>query len=248
MKYATYLINLDKSTQRLDACTKEFAKQNITFERISAVYGADLSSEELALAYNPCAPDAHYKVLGVGEVGCFLSHRKVWQAIIDAELDFAVVLEDDIHLTGVSFAKMIEAIKQIDRPWYYIKILGVREPSHLLRSQEIDQFMLSTFQKVPARTGAQIVSREGAARLLKTTAPFYRPVDLDLQYWWEKNIFVDVLHPYVFAVNQNETSDIDAQKSRKKSAKKPIKRIFDRIKYYALVRKNGRALKAKLFL
>jgi glycosyl transferase family 25 len=158
------------------------------------------------------------------------------------------VLEDDIHLTGVSFSNMVDAIKLIDRPWFYIKILGMHQPSHLLRSQVIEEFTLSTFQKVPARTGAQIVSREGAIRLLKSTAPFYRPVDLDLQYWWEKNIFVDVLHPYVFAVNHNEVSDIDAQKSRKKSAKKPIKRIFDRIKYYGLVHKHGRALRAKLFV
>lgn len=36
-KYSTYLINLERSTDRLELMKKEFSKSNLTFERISAI-------------------------------------------------------------------------------------------------------------------------------------------------------------------------------------------------------------------
>ena len=48
-----FVINLDKSTDRMVKVSKRLSELGIAFERISAVYGADLSQEEIDKYYCP---------------------------------------------------------------------------------------------------------------------------------------------------------------------------------------------------
>ena len=33
-----------------------------------------------------------------GVIGCYLSHRRFWQMVVDRKMDYAVILEDDVKL------------------------------------------------------------------------------------------------------------------------------------------------------
>lgn len=44
-----------------------------------------------------CLLQFHGRALTYGEIGCFLSHYKVWQQVVASNLDTVLVLEDDIR-------------------------------------------------------------------------------------------------------------------------------------------------------
>lgn len=86
----TYVINLDRSAERLAHMSEQLLALEIPFERIGAVDGSALVQSVL---------DAHRPMLP-GTIGCFLSHRKVWQRLIESGETHALVLEDDAKLSS----------------------------------------------------------------------------------------------------------------------------------------------------
>ena len=100
MRFKVFVINLDKSTDRLALCQQNLERLGIDFERIPAVYGKDLSEQQVVDFYDRAANQKGYKKdLNTGELGCYLSHIKCWQKIVDEQLDFALILEDDFVLS-----------------------------------------------------------------------------------------------------------------------------------------------------
>ena len=83
-----FLINLKQSHDRLEKSADRLGRQGVTFERIDAIYGKDLSEAELAEHYSTeVNQQKFYRALSRGEIGCYLSHRMAWQKIVDEQLD-----------------------------------------------------------------------------------------------------------------------------------------------------------------
>lgn len=232
MQYQTFVINLDKSVDRLEGSQSTLDALDIEFERVSAIYGGDLTQSEIDHVYSSSSSRAYYKDLNVGEVGCYLSHRLCWKLIVERELDYAFILEDDFIYQGDVFKSIIDVVDNMDTDWHYIKLAGQPKPADIIDSQHAGAFSLCRFRKVPARTCAQVVSLEGAKRLLAASETFSRPVDIDIQYWWEKGIQVHGILPPPFRSNSAIMSEIQAFSDRKSANKKVFKRVWDKAAFY----------------
>ena len=93
-----YLINLDRSEDRLAHMQLELGRAKVDFERVAAVDGATLAAdlvEDFRRNRIKAKPDGWLP----GEVGCFLSHLETWHRIAAANEPWAVVFEDDIHVS-----------------------------------------------------------------------------------------------------------------------------------------------------
>jgi GR25 family glycosyltransferase involved in LPS biosynthesis len=128
------------------------------------------------------------------EIACFLSHRLVWQALLDSDNDAALIVEDDVdvdqthfkagyalaceHLAGgyVRFPKNLNEL-----PFKSIACVG---NTSLFYPTEIALGMQ-----------LQLVSREAAKQLLKATQCFDRPVDTFLQMRWLTDVSCKVVSP-----------------------------------------------------
>lgn len=192
-----FLINLDDSTDRLKTAYKRLAPYNFNITRVSAVVGKYVDKETLNKYY--CARknrEGYYRELGPGEIGCFLSHLKVMQNIVDNKIPYAIILEDDFKVVG-ELDKAISALENIDFAWDMVKLAEygnkVRPTAHQFKLN--NEFDLKIQKKVSAGTCAQAVSLAGAKKILEGCIPFGRPVDTDYQYWWEKNLEVLTLSP-----------------------------------------------------
>lgn len=86
----SYLINLDRSTDRLAYMDSQFKRLGIPYERVSAVDGRSLDGKKLTAAF---------QTMSSGEAGCFYSHRRVWDIVGRCDDTHAAVFEDDIHLS-----------------------------------------------------------------------------------------------------------------------------------------------------
>jgi glycosyl transferase family 25 len=213
-----FLINLDDSTDRLEKSQKRLAQQGIEFERVSGVKGAELSEKEVLKHYDPNLNKAgyHYE-LSRGQIGCYFSHRKAWQRILDSGADYGIVLEDDFYLPG-DLNACIKAIDQLPFSWDLIKLAAYQDRqreiafSHSI-TPELD---IVIHQKPMSGGAAAAITKSAAQRLLEATDKFGRPVDSDIQHFWEKNIKVLSLMPYPVAQDMDFTSTISVQSSKTK--------------------------------
>jgi len=95
-KLKCYVINLDRSKDRLAQGSQTFHEKNLTFERVEAVDGALLDDEHV----EHLTSRRHWPYpLSRGEIGCFLSHRECLRRIIESNDAWGVVFEDDIIIS-----------------------------------------------------------------------------------------------------------------------------------------------------
>lgn len=87
-----FVINLDRSPDRMLHMQKTFDDLGICFERLSAIDGNSLTSAQ-------CDEVNPSKRMSKGEIACFLSHKKCWELIAAGDDDFGVVFEDDVHIS-----------------------------------------------------------------------------------------------------------------------------------------------------
>src|SRR5690606_3854414 len=102
--YQTYLINLDRATERLEMMENEFNRIQLPFIRISAVDAKNLDKESFQVK------NRYDRDLLPGEIGCFLSHVKTLKTFLDSDKDFAVIIEDDAKFVEIGRASCRERV------------------------------------------------------------------------------------------------------------------------------------------
>ncbi len=238
MQFKVFVINLDKSTERMAFMHQQLEQLNIEYERVPAVYGKDLSETEVQAVFNESDNLAKYdKVLNVGEIGCYLSHINCWNMMVEQELDFALILEDDSVLNE-ELLLLINSISELSPSWDYIKLCHGRKQKAVIDTMKLtEQFSLSTCLKLPSSTRGQFVSISGAKKLLATATPITRPIDIDIQFWYEKALTCFVVRPYP-VLEANFESEICNLGNRHTVQKHPFKRIWQKICFEKNVRLN----------
>lgn len=221
-----YLINLEKSTQRLSQSASRLAEQNIEFERLNAILGKSLSKEEKFAHYSKSLNEKQYYYnLSDAQIGCYLSHRKAWERIASSNESFGIVLEDDFVLNS-DLNRAIETIKGLDVPWDVIKLAAYNNRTRPIAfSYEIDnEFKLVIHNKPMSGGAATAITKEAAQRLLDTTQTFGRPCDTDIQYFWERGVEVMSLLPYPVSQDLHYESTIGD--GTNKQHRRPIRRLW----------------------
>jgi len=140
---------------------------------------------------------------------------------VNENLYFALVLEDDF-INNAALSKLMYDVAQIEQLWDCIKFAEFSIKRKFVFSEKLGNANLEIYNKIPARTCAQIISLVGAKKLLAMSKKFDRPVDIDIQHWWESDLRVFGLKPYPFEINQNMDSDIEKKDSRKKPKRRRI--------------------------
>ncbi|VEG13283.1 glycosyltransferase family 25 protein [Moraxella cuniculi] len=87
------VISLESKPERRTHITQEFSKQGIDFEFFDAITPNQVT--QLAKQHGLALGDAF---LTEGEKACFMSHACLWQQMIDENLTYLAVFEDDIYL------------------------------------------------------------------------------------------------------------------------------------------------------
>lgn len=119
----TFLLNLDRCTERLEHMRQVLAALNFPYERVSAICGAELSEEELARFFDADRSlAANRSRMTVGEIGCALSHDLIYQRMMEEGIECALVLEDDIDISP-EFPRALECVRKsldVTRPQVFL--------------------------------------------------------------------------------------------------------------------------------
>lgn len=162
-----YLINLERSRERLKFMSEQFETLSLSAERLPAVDARQID----------LGPFAHLQ-LTPGEIGCFLSHRAAWERLFGSGEQYALILEDDTHLSP-ELPKLIADMSWFPKDATAVKMETSRAPVILDPTEHPAPMgrKLRRLRTAHMGTGAYIVCREGAGELLRASEDFREPVD-----------------------------------------------------------------------
>jgi len=93
-EYNIKIINMNDRIDRLNDITKKFEQENLLFQRIEAVNGKNLTlTPELLDLFKD--NDFGFRR---GVIGCALSHYNLWKELVNSNLFYYVIMEDDVSL------------------------------------------------------------------------------------------------------------------------------------------------------
>jgi len=214
-----FVINLDRDTRRLAACVAMLESAGIEWQRVPAVNGRSLPPEALNEVYDADANLRRAKhPLVPPEIGCYLSHLRAWEAIVESELSMGVVLEDDFSITG-NLADVIDALSHDHKNWDIAKLFSFKPDVRLMRRRELNNAtQIGIPYRVPSTTLGYAITRDAAERLLKCSTPFFRPIDEDHKFFWEKDLRVALVQPPPLRVGLQASADGTVGDVRKMNA------------------------------
>ena len=170
----SYVINLANRPERLAHVRKTFGDAGIPFERFEAIGRDQLADYDLSSRLRPRGDGRPWLPM---EVGCLLSHRELWKRVATGGDDFAAIFEDDIIVSS--------GLRDI---------LGGDLPpgADLVKLETFCQVTYVSRRAIPRRngsgcfrrlltihegTGAYVISRHAAAKLIDAAAQFDQPLD-----------------------------------------------------------------------
>ncbi|SMD10005.1 glycosyltransferase family 25 protein [Rhizobium sp. RU36D] len=198
---------------------------------IEAVDGRDLTDDEVRAVYRPRLHRPLYPfALSRNEIACFLSHRRAWQAILDHDLDAALIMEDDAAPNGDFLAGLNLAIENL-QTCGFIRFPFRDGREWGCRTKVAGQVRLMAPRLVGLGMVTQLVSRTAAAQLLRATEVFDRPVDTLLQMPWASGIAPWSVSPATVREISPSIGGTTLQKQRDRAAKlhREIMRPFYRL-------------------
>ncbi|AXT35512.1 glycosyl transferase family 25 [Phaeobacter sp. LSS9] len=122
--------------------------------------------------------------LRAGEIGCFLSHRKCWQKIVDSTDEFGLIVEDDLALDLTIWRDAIALAENSATTESFIRLPAKHRETATQFIATEGEARLFLPRRIGLQTVAQVVGKAAAARLLAATETLDRPVDTFLQMHW----------------------------------------------------------------
>lgn len=233
-----YIITLQRSTERQEHIKKVLHGLNYQF-----FFGSDknnFSLEELKKKniYNEAMAVRHHrysKPMNAGQIGCALSHKNIYEEIINKGYKKTLILEDDVEPADGSINSFTEIIKDLPDDWelLYFDYSKNEKPQHLKRYwYHIERTMIGAkrnhtiirnlYPKLISKhlsiagfhdyTDAYAVTLSGAKKLLELQSPVsYIADNLLAVASASKKLKAFISHPKLFQqLSQGESSSFDS--------------------------------------
>lgn len=222
-KLPVFVISLKSASDRRKLIREQLEKLNFEFEFFDAFIGKNYADNP-AYYNEKKALKAEGRKLRAGEVGCALSHNAVYRLIVERELPYALILEDD-------------AIISEDLPEVLEKLLPYLQGARIIQLERCDIYKKSSTRSLVkgyslvsprfikegsiAQTAGYLISFEAAQAIRNINFPVYFPAD----NWWHymKVISFSGIIPSQTLIRQNEnfyssTEDVRIKRSFKKNS------------------------------
>jgi GR25 family glycosyltransferase involved in LPS biosynthesis len=198
-----FVINLEEQSERLAQFDTTMKEQEIKYERFNAIKGSTVLKDERLTDYcNTFCTD--------GMKGCALSHRSIWEYMINNDLQNVFIFEDDA-IIDENFSRDFQHVwNHLPKDYdivYFGCLFGCSDNSVTnsvfkkvsgIDAEEINEFVQSSNGSVG--THAYMISLEGAKKFINKPINFH--IDTQILTW------IKTYDYNAYAVNNNmvETS------------------------------------------
>lgn len=200
MRVEGFILHLARAEQRRAQVDLLRERLPMPVDVVDAVDGREMTAHEIAAVYRPRLYRPHYPFrLTPGEIGCFLSHRRAWTAIVEKGIDAGFIIEDDVDIDPSSFRPLLDFVLDRFDPGSYVRFpWRDRSDAGPVRARQ-GGLSLVELRHTGLGTLGQLVGREAAALLLEKTQAFDRPVDAFMQMRWHHGVRMLAAKPVCLA-------------------------------------------------
>lgn len=184
MDIPVYVISLKRSVERRNHAIDQLNSLNVPFQIIEAVDGYGLSDQDILTNpdYGLWKFGSRTRHLWQGEIGCVLSHFKIYLKMIEEDIKAVCILEDDIDLMK-DFKNFLnyENLELIDWDIFYLghhSKYSKRE-AHSKNKKELKILNYTAGEPIELPMGSYgyIIKKNAAVKILKYGYPIRKPLD-----------------------------------------------------------------------
>jgi len=211
MRMATppiFLINLDRSHERLALMQAQANDLGLVLERVPAIDGTKQLPGWMVAQFM----DRRERVRGglsEGEVGCYASHLLVFSKIVERRLEAAIVLEDDAVLDADFERMALAAVRAAPAGWDCIHLsTDFKRPAFPIADLGSGRSLVR-YKRLPVNSLGYVVSLAGASKLLEARHRV-RPFDLEFRMAWMTGLEMFGTYPALARANAKFETTIRA--------------------------------------
>lgn len=189
-----YVISLPDADERRERASTQLADAGLSFEFFDALRG----EQALESGYFDRCDEEEWLLntghpMCLGEVGCFASHRSVWQKCVDLG-EPVMIMEDDFKLLP-DFAGAVRQVAENIEEYGFIRLqTETRARKHRVGAR--GDFTLWRYTRVPHSCMCNTMTPEVAQSLVDQTREIYEPVDVFIKKFWAHGHTIYGLTPY----------------------------------------------------
>lgn len=171
------IINLLASATRRQQIAVHLAELGLRGEFFVATDGRRLSEAEIADVYDEQGAErTEWGKLTRGEIGCALSHRAVWQALVDSGESGWLVMEDDAVLAP-DVPKWLGQLPGIARDGDVVALVPTSPTPYCFRQVKLGPRRVVYPNQAFVTATAYYITPLAASRLIQASLPITFPID-----------------------------------------------------------------------
>ncbi|MEO0314101.1 MAG: hypothetical protein RI928_557 [Pseudomonadota bacterium] len=177
-----YLINLDRSTDRLMSAERHFNLIGLPFKRIVAI---DASKEDLSSF--PIDRKAFQRTHGratirPGEIGCYFSHLSALRTFLASEREYGIILEDDV-LPQEQLSAVLDELLAYSSDWDIVTLFHFHRGGPIVVRQA-KEFSINVHIAHISSAAAYLLNRQAAQKLVSHLEVMRACIDHSLYESW----------------------------------------------------------------
>ncbi|MCC7305708.1 MAG: glycosyltransferase family 25 protein [Alphaproteobacteria bacterium] len=223
-----FIINLPRDAERRETMRARAAGAALEVEFIEAVDGRALTLEQQAMYDRKKRLRYFGRDLMPGEIGCLLSHYKIFKKMDAENIPHAVILEDDV-IFEPEIKEVLQALLQSKTRWDVIRFLG-SEKIYKRGCRRIvpltGKYWLARLPTAPGGAHGYLLSLGAARVMIKHMRTNWLPIDTLQGRMWETGLETLVVHPAPLHIDLKVESTIGEKRMDKTIRLEGLDKIF----------------------
>lgn len=190
-----FVINLARSPDRRRVVTGRLRELGLDHEFFPALDGATLTEAELANYDRRARLEAYGCDLLPNELGCYLSHYRLYEKIIAQNIPRALILEDDVEISD-DLPLILDALADAPDGWELVRLSGLRARKGRTIADIAPGYRMVRLLDVASGAQAYLLNRRGAQKLVAYGRKITRQVDVMIDRYWDNGLRIMAVQPY----------------------------------------------------
>lgn len=230
-----FIINLEQSLDRREAMNASLSSLGLEYSFFKAIDGKKLQDSYVSETYDSASTNKNLqRDLSISEIACALSHRALYQYIIDNNIEKACIMEDDI-LIDDQLTNILSNLDSTDIENMVVKLDNYQEKPTPVSFWHTKEILSGTFFKKPVTTQwmtwCYVIHRKACINILST----WPKINFAADDWkrMSRVIKLRCIQPapahsnnQIESLLSNERNQASKHLAKKKSINFPFFRIF----------------------
>lgn len=241
----SFIINLDTCQEKWLKSSSLLKSIGFSPHRFPAIYGKSIDPKLLHSITHPSVDytikkgrSVDEQIQGLGAIGCYLSHVKLWEMLVESDNEMFLIFEDDLNPNiNFSIDEIETYVSQVitNHPDWDVIYLGFYKPLPFGSEDIRNTNNIYQINEITFTTHAYLIHRRGAKKLLKHAFPIVHQVDSYMSFMASRGDLKSFRSARPFFYQNTIFSPSSVQEGSLKSLKTILTRFHNKTILYFMI-------------